>query len=240
MDENCLKWHHFYNSLVFTACYFETQNTICSFPCTAHLKLGDEFCKDAKECFCSYGLAVFSKVQGYLGKFVHCFLLVRVQGLHSWMWVFKKVLMPKLRDQYTHYCSSTLVSLQANFALNACVTLNKNKLKKKKKPLRNKTWQGMLSFRKMLGFFFFFNILKMHLTFFYIKAFCYQTEFVFFLYNSNLSTIKIFNLQMNGMSCFFFQHIVIFNIVVHPHDKWIPIRTYNSALSPGFIFFPHS
>lgn len=91
-----------------TAYYFKMQNTVSSFPCTAHPKLRDEFCKDAKECFCSRGLAVFSKVRGYLGKFIHCFLLVRVQRLHSWMRVFQEALIPKLRGQYTlillHQC----------------------------------------------------------------------------------------------------------------------------------------
>lgn len=72
------------------------------FLCMAHPKLRDEFCKDAKECFCGCGLAVFSKVRGHLGKLVHCFLLVRVQRLHSWMGVLKKALMAELSDQYTH------------------------------------------------------------------------------------------------------------------------------------------
>lgn len=88
-----------------------------SFRCTAHPKLSDEFCKDAKERFCGRGLAVFSKVRGYLGKLVHCFLLVRVQRLHSWMWVFKKALIPKLRDQYAIHLGSLHLCLQANLHL---------------------------------------------------------------------------------------------------------------------------
>ncbi len=64
----------------------------------AHLKLGDELCKDAKESLCSGGLAVLSKVGGHLGELLHRSSLQGLQRLDCRVAVLQKT----LREDLTH------------------------------------------------------------------------------------------------------------------------------------------
>lgn len=57
-----------------------------------HLKLGDEFCKNAEKGLCVGGLAVLSKVGGHLRKLLHRSGLQRLQRLDRRVAVLQKAL----------------------------------------------------------------------------------------------------------------------------------------------------